>query len=205
MVRQLRLLCWLLIGATNLLAAAGWAAEPTAEPLPQLETRTHTATINRIATDAAGRWAVIASDDKTARVWAVARGEHVPVLRPPQDTGDEGELYAVAISPDGAIMALGGWTGGDWDREIRIYLFECASGRLLQRIPGLPNVVYQLAFSTDGRWLAASLGGNNDPDLPSPPTDYLPHLFGPAGYTVPRQPEELPRRLPLLYAQLRGQ
>jgi nitric oxide reductase NorD protein len=33
---------------------------------------------------------------------------------------------------------------------------------------------------------------------------YLPHLFGPAGYTVLRNPEELPARLPLLYAQLTG-
>lgn len=31
---------------------------------------------------------------------------------------------------------------------------------------------------------------------------YLPHLFGPAGFCVIRQPEELPKRLPLLYAQL---
>lgn len=31
---------------------------------------------------------------------------------------------------------------------------------------------------------------------------YLPHLFGPAGYTVIRKPEELPARLPMLYAQL---
>lgn len=35
--------------------------------------------------------------------------------------------------------------------------------------------------------------------------DYLPHLFGPAGFTVIRRPEELPRRLPLLYAQLTRQ
>ena len=31
---------------------------------------------------------------------------------------------------------------------------------------------------------------------------YLPYLFGPAGYCAIRKPEELPRRLPLLYAQL---
>jgi nitric oxide reductase NorD protein len=31
---------------------------------------------------------------------------------------------------------------------------------------------------------------------------YLPHLFGPAGYIVIRKPEELPARLPTLYAQL---
>jgi nitric oxide reductase NorD protein len=33
---------------------------------------------------------------------------------------------------------------------------------------------------------------------------YLPHLFGPAGYTIVRKPEDLPDRLPLLYAQLTG-
>lgn len=31
---------------------------------------------------------------------------------------------------------------------------------------------------------------------------YLPHLFGPTGYTIIRKPEDLPARLPLLYAQL---
>lgn len=33
---------------------------------------------------------------------------------------------------------------------------------------------------------------------------YLPHLFGPDGYLIVRRPEELPRRLPALYAQLTG-
>lgn len=31
---------------------------------------------------------------------------------------------------------------------------------------------------------------------------YLPHLFGPAGFAVIRQPDELPARLPIFYAQL---
>jgi nitric oxide reductase NorD protein len=34
---------------------------------------------------------------------------------------------------------------------------------------------------------------------------YLPHVFGPGGFTVLRKPEELPTKLPLLYAQLTGQ
>jgi len=33
---------------------------------------------------------------------------------------------------------------------------------------------------------------------------YLPHMFGPGGFTVLRKPEELPTRLPMLYAQLTG-
>ncbi|MCB1908727.1 MAG: nitric oxide reductase [Rhodocyclaceae bacterium] len=34
--------------------------------------------------------------------------------------------------------------------------------------------------------------------------DYLPHLFGVDGYTVIRKPEQLPQRLPMLYATLVG-
>ena len=138
-----------------------FAGEPTSEPLLRLETGMHTAVIKRIATDAAGRWAVTASDDKTARVWEVATGRQVMVLRPPQDVGNEGKLYAVAMSPDGSTVAAGGWTGYDWDQECSIYLFDRVSGRLTKRISELPNVVNHLAFSPDGRLLAASLWGKN--------------------------------------------
>ena len=141
---------------------AVFAADPTPQPLARLETGMHTAMIRRIATDAAGRWAVTAADDnKTARVWEVASGRQVAVRRPPQDVGTEGTLYAVALSPDGAVAAVGGWTGGDWDGQTAIYLFDRASGHLLRSLPGLPDVILHLVFSPDGRWLAASLGGKN--------------------------------------------
>ena len=142
-------------------SAPALASEPTSEPLPRLETGMHTAPIRRIASDRAGRWAVTASDDKTARVWDVASGRQLAVLRPPHDAGNEGKLYAVAMSPDGQTVAVAGWTGWDWNQQVSIYLFDRASTRLLRRIPGLPNVVYHLAYSPDGRWLAASLGDKN--------------------------------------------
>ena len=137
------------------------AGEPTTQPLLRLETGMHMAPNIQIATDAAGRWAVTASHDKTARIWNVASGEPVGVLRVPQDAGDEGKLYAVAMSPDGEKVAVGGWTGGDWDQQASIYLFDRATQRLLRRISGLPNVIHKLAYSPDGRWLAAGLGGNS--------------------------------------------
>src|SRR4029453_8197703 len=115
-----------LSGAILLVALQCIAAEPTTRPLPGLETGMHTAIIRRIATDAAGRWAVTASDDKTARVWEVASGRQLAVLRPPQDVGNEGKLYAVALSPDGAVVAVGGWTGVAGDKDA-IYLFDRAS------------------------------------------------------------------------------
>jgi hypothetical protein len=137
-------------------------ADPPAssKPFPAIEAGMHTAIISRIAVDRAGRWAVTASADKTARIWNLASGQLVRVLRVPVGEGDEGKLYAVALSPDGALVALGGFTGPP-DEPNPIYLFDRASGRLLQRLTGLPNVVNHLAFSADGRRLAAALGGAN--------------------------------------------
>ena len=84
------------------LAAAGavaQAATATTEPLARLETGMHTAVIMRVATDSAGRWAVTASQDRTARVWELATGRLAGVLRPPQDDDNEGKLFAAALSP----------------------------------------------------------------------------------------------------------
>ena len=121
------------------LVAQTRAAEPPIEPLLRFETGMHTAAIWRIATDREGRWAVTVSEDKTARVWEVASGRLLQVWRPPQGDGDEGKLYAAALSPDGTTMALGGWTKfNDGQNTVvpdgfSIYLVDRASGRLLHR------------------------------------------------------------------------
>ena len=160
MVTWLKLLRCLLFGIGPMVFTGGWAADPTPQPLPRLETGMHTAPIKRIATDAAGRWAVTASEDKTARIWELASGRQVAVFRPPQDVGNEGKLFAVALSPDGTVGAVGGWTKLGSVTGHTVYFFDRASGRLLRRLPGLPNIINHLAFSPDGRWLAVSLGIN---------------------------------------------
>jgi hypothetical protein len=87
-----------ILAAAALLLPAAWgppaaaqpaAAEPPASPrpFPAIEAGMHTAMINRIAVDRAGRWAVTASDDKTARIWNLASGQLVRVLRVPLGGG----------------------------------------------------------------------------------------------------------------------
>ncbi|HEX7442092.1 MAG TPA: hypothetical protein VF319_18580, partial [Caldimonas sp.] len=130
---------------------------PSSEPILRIEAGMHSAPIESIDVDAAGRYAVTASPDETARVWDAASGRLLQVLRPPIGPGNEGKLHAVAITPDGAVVATGGHTGGTWNRMAQVYLFDRASGHLLRRLGGLPGAVRHLSFSTDGRWLAASL------------------------------------------------
>jgi len=138
-------------------AAAGEEA-PT-RPFLRIETGMHTAAIWRIDTDAAGRFLVTGSEDKTARVWDLANGQLLRTLRAPIGEGNEGKIYSVAMSPDGELVAAAGWTGYNWERHNSIYLFERRSGRLTRRLRGFPEVIKNLAFSPDGSRLAATMGG----------------------------------------------
>lgn len=124
----------------------------------RIETGMHTAIIFRIGVDAANRFLVTASNDKTARAWELPSGKLLRVLRPPIGAGNQGKLYAVAISPDGETIAAGGWTSPN-GLNTNIYLFDRESGSLLHCIRSLPNVVFHLVYSSDGRYLAATLSG----------------------------------------------
>ena len=135
-------------------------APPPDQPLLRIEAGMHTGAVSAIATDASGRVAVTASPDKTVRVWDLPSGRLLQVLRPPIGPGNEGMLYAVALSADATVVATAGWTGYDWNRQFHVLLFDRASGQLLRRLQGpVASSIVKLAFSPDGRWLAATLSG----------------------------------------------
>jgi len=127
----------------------------TTEPILRLNSPMHSAMINRISTDAGGKYLLTASDDKTAKLWDAATGELIQTYRPPIGQGKEGMLYAGAISPDGNIAAVGGWSSTH-----DIYLFNNHTGELTQQFSGLGDVVFDLEFSPDGNYLAAALGSS---------------------------------------------
>lgn len=137
-----------------------FAAEVPKDPILRIETGMHTAWIERIGLDAENRYLITGSHDKTVRVWELATGRLIRTIRPPAGEGDEGMIFAVALSPDGKTIVCGGRTGVEWEKSFNIYIFDRESGRLTKRIARLPQVILHLAYSKDGRFLVATLGGN---------------------------------------------
>jgi WD40 repeat protein len=97
-----------------------------------------------------------AGADKIVRLWNTTTGKVLHECK-----GHESELFAVAFSPEGDLLASGGGSGGtSHNNEIR--LWDPATGKEVaeldddnQRLLQLPDAVYSLAFSPDGKTLGA--------------------------------------------------
>lgn len=156
----MRLLVGIAVGASWVLWAAQLqAAMPPTTPTIRVDTAMHTALVRRIVYDAGRERLVSASDDKTVRIWSLANGRLERTLRVPIDKEHEGQLFALAVSPDGNHIAVGGWTCWDWDQAACVYVFNSDDGELIRRIDGFPDAIGALAWSPDGRTLAVGLQG----------------------------------------------
>lgn len=134
-------------------------AEPPQAPILRVEAGTHIAPVRRLAVDAAGHLLATVSDDKTLRLWSLPDGAPRGVLRPPIGAESEGELYAVALTPDGSRAFAAGDTARSWNGAYAVYVFDTTTGRLAALLPGLPAPVFDLAVSPEGDRLAAGFGG----------------------------------------------
>jgi WD40 repeat protein len=142
-----------------LLALAGQASAqtPAQAPFLRIEAGGHIGAVSHLAVDASGHLLATAGYDKTVRLWSLPDGKPRAVLRPPIGAEQEGEIYAVAVSPDGRRVFAAGATGGAWDGTFSIYLFDARRGVLAGRLSGLPSPVNALAVSPDGSRFAAGL------------------------------------------------
>ena len=149
-----------------------------AEPILRLNSAFHTAAIRSISTDATGRYLLTASEDKTARLWDARSGNALRIFRPPVGYGAEGSLYACALSPDGSMAAVGGYTGATWNKadsfkisvggwtgyakelKYSIYIFATSTGELLRNIENLETEAQDICFSPDGANIAVALAGD---------------------------------------------
>jgi WD40 repeat protein len=133
---------------------------PPADAILRISTKMHGAGISQIAIDAGDRYLVTASFDNTVRIWSLPDATLMRVLRMPVGNGGF-SVFAASISPDGGTVAVGGLVSGAGANNAKsAYLFDRETGALLQRLGGLRGAVTNLAYSKDGRYLAAMLGGS---------------------------------------------
>ena len=135
------------------------ATQPDTAPILRVETGMHTTLIRRLAVDVPRNRLITAGDDKTARVWQMPEARLVTTLRVPIDKGHEGQLFGLAVAPDGNTIAVGGWTAWDWEGASSIYFFDAASGSLNKRYRGLPHAIGHLKWTPDGKYLIIGLQG----------------------------------------------
>lgn len=162
------LLAWFVSASSNVFATSESAQSPVAgairaatgdQPILQIDSGGHMAKIEDIFFTNDGKTLISASDDKTVRVWNIASGKTVRILRGQIGPGIEGKIFAAALSPDNRWLAVGGWIDSSTRRitpccgDIR--LIDLLSGQVVRLLKGHQSVILSLAFSADGRRLVS--------------------------------------------------
>lgn len=148
------------LGLALLFASSAIAA---GKPQLVLDTGGHMGLVRAMVFTPDGKRIVSAGDDKVIRIWDIASGRTERTIRGYAGSGNEGKIYALALSPDGKTIAVGGWLGpfskgGDRAEQpahwVRLHDFETGAVKgLLKRHRDIVNA---LSFSPDGRSLISA-------------------------------------------------
>ena len=153
------LLLWLLINGL-VLPNVIFASAMSQSPIIRVETGAHSAPIFWTALFPGEEHIATVSLDKTLRIWRTRDLKPIQTFRIPIEIEQEGKLHFVTVSPNGKLVAVGGWTCWNWEQKGCVYLFDVEQGQLVKRIGGLPNIIGNIRFSPDGQTLAVGMHGS---------------------------------------------
>jgi WD40 repeat protein len=145
-------------GLFLLVLAAVVVCNAVGQPRILINTMGHSAKIENLVFTPDGDKIISISDDKTARVWNFATGEMLKKFETKIGDGSEGSLYSSAVSPDGKLFAMSGFTTTP-DKQIYIAIIDLTKGAQIATAVGHTDVVNALAFTSDSKYLVS---GSND-------------------------------------------
>ena len=143
----------LLLTILLMLFIANSNASNATQAILKLDTKGHTSKITDIIVTKSGEL-ISASGDKTIRVWDAKSGKEKRKILGEIGAGSEGKVFAIALSSDERYLAVGGYLNshGNYDYgNIRIYNYK--SGQLLKVLKSHTNIVNDLFFSNDDKFL----------------------------------------------------
>jgi len=114
----------------------------------------HAGKIHNLVFTPDGNRLISISEDKTIRVWNAQTGTQVKKFESQIGDGYEGMFYASALSPDGKLLAVGGYQVST-EKENYIIVIDIDKGEQVATAIGHSDVITTLSFSGSGQFLAS--------------------------------------------------
>ena len=108
----------------------------------------HTAFVKHVFFTPDADRVISVSEDKSVRVWDVLSGETVYTVRLPAGPDIEGTPFGAALSPDGTLLAVGGFPLNRGKSGIPFYVLAVETGELVATVNGARDVIRAYGYGS---------------------------------------------------------